>query len=592
MSQWYLTLGFLYPTGIINRFIFSSKRPLTDKELEDVAAHFWDDDDGEDLDNPLSDSGSEFLQSTDSDDSDVELLPKKQKRKRNDEEIEKEDTSVSSSDDISPGIILDKWRPVQTGFRPRKSVPVEKPCSILANLGRDSSELEVFFKLFPKSLFIWIAEKTNERINILQKKIKKPIRPTDQYEIMIIFGCYFIMSYNKVPAQYHYWSTNKSLGNTMIKQAISRNRFQLLSSKLYFNCPEKPPTASKVYYIEEVLSCLKKTFPQARSDSTFQSIDEAMAKFKGRSSLKQYLPLKPTKRGIKLWVRCDAKSGYTYDMNIYSGKDECRKDKELTLGEDVVFTLSKSIRDTDVSLCFDRFFTSTKIMNSLPFAAVGTAISTRKYMPKFEIRKNRSRGEAEFLCNQYGTCAVTWKDTKDVTILSNCHSNELTEIKRKAKDGLKYDVPCPKMVEHYNKYMGGVDLSDQMVGLYDMDRKTGKWWKRVFYRLLMTSAVNSWILYNELKRRNKRSSLEYLVPLAELLISYGREHANVVRKRQYGRPSLHAELKNVGDHLPVEGTSRRRCQNCTKKKKETRTKTLCVACDVPLCKNCFASYHT
>ena len=36
------------------------------------------------------------------------------------------------------------------------------------------------------------------------------------------------------------------------------------------------------------------------------SIDEAMIKFKGRSSLKQYVSLKPIKRGIKAWVRADA----------------------------------------------------------------------------------------------------------------------------------------------------------------------------------------------------------------------------------------------------------------------------------------------
>ena len=30
-----------------------------------------------------------------------------------------------------------------------------------------------------------------------------------------------------------------------------------------------------------------------------------MIKFQGRSSLKQYMPMKPTKRGIKVWVLAD-----------------------------------------------------------------------------------------------------------------------------------------------------------------------------------------------------------------------------------------------------------------------------------------------
>jgi hypothetical protein len=35
------------------------------------------------------------------------------------------------------------------------------------------------------------------------------------------------------------------------------------------------------------------------------SIDEAMIGFSGRLGFKQYVPLKPTKRGIKVWVRAD-----------------------------------------------------------------------------------------------------------------------------------------------------------------------------------------------------------------------------------------------------------------------------------------------
>lgn len=51
--------------------------------------------------------------------------------------------------------------------------------------------------------------------------------------------------------------------------------------------------------MDELVSCLKSTFPKARTEATFQSIDKSMAKFKGRSTLKQYVPLKPIKRGIK-----------------------------------------------------------------------------------------------------------------------------------------------------------------------------------------------------------------------------------------------------------------------------------------------------
>ena len=54
-----------------------------------------------------------------------------------------------------------------------------------------------------------------------------------------------------------------------------------------------------------------------------------MTKFKGRSALKQCMPMKPVKRGIKLWTRCDGKTGYVYDTNIYTGKGTTQVDGTL-----------------------------------------------------------------------------------------------------------------------------------------------------------------------------------------------------------------------------------------------------------------------
>lgn len=52
------------------------------------------------------------------------------------------------------------------------------------------------------------------------------------------------------------------------------------------------------------------------------SIDEAMVGFSGRLGFKQYVPLKPTKRGIKVWVRADPSNGYMNVFQVYTGKHE------------------------------------------------------------------------------------------------------------------------------------------------------------------------------------------------------------------------------------------------------------------------------
>ena len=320
---------------------------------------------------------------------------------------------------------------------------------------------------------MYIAQCTNARLDILRKEKKIQIKDTDYSEILIILGTTLVMCYNRVPSFSDYWSNNASLGNEAIKNAISRNRCQLLLSKLYFANPDRGDSSSKTYYIDELIQCLKTTFQKAREDSPYQSIDESMTKFKGRSSLKQYLPLKLIKRGIKIWERCDSKTGYVYDLSVYSGKNmEERNGEKITLGERVVLKLAESIRKSDVTLAFDRFFTSVQLIDNIQYAAVGTCISNRKNLPKFDGKLDR--GQYQYKTNDSGTIAARWRDSKEVLLLSNCHTVNEVKVLGKKKDGKREEIPCPEAIAFYNKIMGGVDISDQKVGTYDFDRKSQK----------------------------------------------------------------------------------------------------------------------
>ena len=65
------------------------------------------------------------------------------------------------------------------------------------------------------------------------------------------------------------------------------------------------------------------------------SVDEAMIPFKGCSSLKQYMPQKPVKRGIKVWALADAANGYMANFQVYTGKEG----KGMALSEDLELML-------------------------------------------------------------------------------------------------------------------------------------------------------------------------------------------------------------------------------------------------------------
>ena len=48
----------------------------------------------------------------------------------------------------------------------------------------------------------------------------------------------------------------------------------------------------------------------------------------------------------------------------------------------------------------------------------------------------------------------------------------------------------PQIVQGYNRFMGGVDLSEMLIGL-----QIQRWHSRIFARLLNKSAINAWLVY-------------------------------------------------------------------------------------------------
>ena len=120
-----------------------------------------------------------------------------------------------------------------------------------------------------------------------------------------------------------------------------------------------------------------------------------------------------------------------------------------------------------------------------------------------------------------------------------------------------------------------MDLADQMAGLYDLNRKSLKWEKKVFYRFLFFAAVNSWVAHKELQRKPKMAFLDFLCVLFATLIAKEQSENLVNRSSRLGRRFKQVKLvKNVGEHLSAEGKARRRCAGCARRVIEKRTKTL------------------
>ena len=74
-----------------------------------------------------------------------------------------------------------------------------------------------------------------------------------------------------------------------------------------------------------------------------------------------------------------------------------------------------------------------------------------------------------------------------VTAISTIHTRELSTVSRKSRrvSGVE-TIQKPTTIDQYNKFMGGMDKSDQLVTYYGFYHHSKTWWKWVSFTLLMS----------------------------------------------------------------------------------------------------------
>ena len=308
------------------------------------------------------------------------------------------------------------------------------------------------------------------------------------------------------------------------------------------------------------------------------SVDEAMIPFKGRLGFKQYMEDKPTKWGIKVFVLSDSTNGYVYRLQVYTGKNSDLSTSEMGLSSKVVTELVRGLEGSSPKLYMDNYYTNSRLFLNLydkSVGACGTARTNRKYYPKDLIVRSSSveRGYYDYRCSP-PLLACVWKDKRIINFLSTMHEAEAatpTTILRTTVQGQEVtgeEVTCPPLLPDYQAYMRGVDRGDQLIGYYNIGRRSKKWWKRVFSYIIEVSALNAYIVQKDGRppsEHGKHDYLEFSYALAEELIG-----SFSSRSRQVGRPrSLeHQQEVRLDSYLPVVDGPKRQCVVCLKVRKE------------------------
>ena len=92
-----------------------------------------------------------------------------------------------------------------------------------------------------------------------------------------------------------YWDCDHFVGNIGIQNLFTRTRYQEVLETLHFADNIKQDKTDKGCQIRPIINHLNESFQAVFSNNPEQIIDEQMTKFKGRSSMRLHLRIKPIK---------------------------------------------------------------------------------------------------------------------------------------------------------------------------------------------------------------------------------------------------------------------------------------------------------
>ncbi|XP_069832245.1 piggyBac transposable element-derived protein 4-like [Dendropsophus ebraccatus] len=318
--------------------------------------------------------------------------------------------------------------------------------------------------------------------------------PTNPCELKKFWGILLSMGLVKKPTIRSYWVSDILYATPMYATIMSRTRFEVLLKFLHFNNNSLcPPAGSadydRLYKLRPVVSHLNQRFSQLFTPDKELSIDESLVHFKGRLHFKQYLPSKRARYGVKLYKLCDSGTGYTQKFRIYEGRDSIINPPEcpptLTLTGKIVWELLHPFLDKGYHLYLDNFYTSVALFNCLlsrGTVACGTIRRNQKQLPKTFVEHPVRKGESRAVCSN-NLLLIKYKDKRDVFVLSSIHPDRSSPV---AVRGSTVPAIKPVAIQDYNKFMGGVDLSDQVLQPYNALRKSRAWYKKIVLHLIQT----------------------------------------------------------------------------------------------------------
>lgn len=517
-----------------------------------------------------------------------------------DSESEQEgDTDKEDDDDLGTSFFWGKDKITKWNQNlPLKSVRT-KPHNLITHLPGVKGNARVaktavdcWNNLFTEEMLAMIVEYTNQYIDSIRSKFsrERDVKYTDLIEIKAFIGLLYLAGAYRGNRQNleELWGKE---GDGIEKFGLVMNikRFKTLMRCLRFDDRKTREDRKKIdrlapirdIFLKFVKNCQESYIPGENV-----TIDEMLPGFRGNCPFRQYIPSKPNKYGIKFFALVDAKMYYTYNMEIYAGKQPegpfCISNK----ASDVVYRMVEPLSGSGRNITADNWFTDIDLVDNLKkkkLSYVGTVRKNKKQLPsEFVATKRREQFTSLFGFSD-GKTLVSYvpRPNKNVILISTLHNDNTIDPESEEKRK-------PEMVTFYNSTKGGVDTADKMCATFNVSRNIKRWPMIIFFHLLNVAGINSQVIYlsNDLEPLRRRLFLKKLAH--ELTIEELRRRS----MKTVGMPTgLQNRLKRFRPPPDEEETitsplppKRKRCLPCTSETGLRRlTNHICKKCNTSIC---------
>ncbi|KAM4045335.1 piggyBac transposable element-derived protein 4-like [Anomaloglossus baeobatrachus] len=422
--------------------------------------------------------------------------------------------------------------------------------------------------------------------------------PTNVPELRKFLGITLNMGLVKKPSLRSYWATKTVHSTPVFAAVMTRTRYETLLRFLHFSDnsqapPRNDPNYDHLHKLRPLISLLKDSFLNSYTPDQNVSVDESLS-FKGRLSLRQFIPSRRARYEIKLYKMCESTSGYTCTFLIYQGRNHqinppnCPK--TIGMPGKIVWELMTPFLEKGYHVYTDNSNTSIPLYKSLHAANTGACGTIRKKrgIPSQLVSRSLEKGASCSLASD-NLLAVKWNDCKDVYMLTSLHKDTTVKVRDR---GATKDRQKPLCIKDYNKFMGGVDLSDQVLQPYLVKRKTRAWYKKVAIYLLHTATYNSFVLYK--KSQGPLAFLQYQEKIIERLLFDSKVQEAAFESEDVRRLSERHFIHLI-PFTPTQRNPKKRCRVCRKHGKRSESRYFCPTCPsqpgLCICP-CFEIYHT